>query len=474
MFRHIALYDRVALAVAAGLISNLIINVPPQTGKSQYWSRLVPAWFIGTFPEKRIILASYEYGAASAWGRRTRDLLEEHGEEIFGIKVRQDTRAVNNWEIEGHQGSMSTAGFGGPISGKSADLLIVDDPHKSAEEASSTVIKDRIWEEWDASLSTRVQQGGARIIISTRWATDDLTGRVLKRAAETGEKWTLIKLPAIATQDEDWPEWEWSRKAGESLCPELYSAETYAERQRNLGDYTWSTLYQQEPYIRTGGMFDVSRWIRGECRVPVRPAIATRVRGWDFAATVKETSKRTAGVRMSKDQQGRYYIEHVSLGKYRTDERNAVVERVVTADKCRSLFEQEGGSGGEDQASFVGKMLAGSTFEFIKPTGDKVVRADPFSAQVNAGNVYLVDDGTWNVEAYIEELAAFPSGQYSDQVDASGMAFNWLSPRKVENAAPRAENARPTRPPGDEDWRSGFVRMNPSGDSASDWRARFV
>jgi predicted phage terminase large subunit-like protein len=163
--RHHALLNRKLVDVAAGRCPRLIVEMPPQHGKSQMVSQYGTAWALGTFPDKRIILSSYEAGFAAYWGRKSRDLLEEHGPRVFGVKVSQKSSAADHWEIEGHQGMMNTAGVGGPITGKSADLLIVDDPIKNPEEAHSQVIREKIWEWFDNVAMTRLQPGAAVIVI---------------------------------------------------------------------------------------------------------------------------------------------------------------------------------------------------------------------------------------------------------------------------------------------------------------------
>lgn len=228
-----------------------------------------------------------------------------------------------------------------------------------------------------------------------------------------------------------------------------------------------SGQYQQRPFPKGGGYFQVAKLRPNIIRT--RPINTLSCRAWDFAATTRETSKRSAGVRMSKDHLGKIYVEHIALGKWATDERNAKMRAHADADGEKVLFEQEGGSAGVDQALAVARLLEGHAVEGIHPSGDKLVRADPYASQVNAGNVWLVDDGTWDVEAYIAELEACPNGSYWDQIDASSMAYSWLAARRVPDApGAKALSRESPRPPSD--WRDEAGRMGAM--PADDWRDR--
>lgn len=170
------------LDVAKGRCPRLIINMPPRHGKSELVSKHFPAWYLGTYPRKKIILASYEATFAQTWGRAARDLLDEYGQEIFGVGVNQNTRAAGYWmTTEG--GHMWSVGVGGAVTGKGTDLLIIDDPVKNDQEANSPTYREKTWNWYRATARTRLQPGGAIIIIQTRWHCDDLTGRLLHETA---------------------------------------------------------------------------------------------------------------------------------------------------------------------------------------------------------------------------------------------------------------------------------------------------
>lgn len=195
---HLALLNRFLLDLAAGAITRLLVTMPPRHGKSEFCSKFFPGWFLGTFPDYRVILASYEADFAAEWGGKVRDLMGEFGPAAFDLEVNPATTASARWDLKGHFGGMKTAGVGGPITGKGADLLVIDDPIKNAEEAGSAVRREAIWDWYRSTARTRLEPGGRVLLIQTRWHADDLAGRILESAAESGEPWVVLKVPALS------------------------------------------------------------------------------------------------------------------------------------------------------------------------------------------------------------------------------------------------------------------------------------
>lgn len=215
-----------------------MIFCPPRHGKSELCSKHLPAWFLGTFPDRRVILSSYEATFAAGWGRKSRDLLSEFG-WMFGVEVSRASSAADNWEIDKHRGGMTTSGIGGAITGRGADLFVIDDPVKNAEESLSPTIREKHWEWWQSVANTRIEPGGAALIMMTRWHPDDLAGRIL---LETPEEWEVVSLPAIAEHDDPL-----GRGEGEALWPERWSSESLHKIKQSVDSYWWNALYQQRP-----------------------------------------------------------------------------------------------------------------------------------------------------------------------------------------------------------------------------------
>lgn len=387
-----------------GGVRRLMISMPPRHGKSEYCSKYLPSWYLGTFPDHRVILSSYEASFAASWGRKSRNLLEEHG-HLLGVKVASSPSAVDQWDIAGHTGGMMTAGAGGAITGKGAHLAIVDDPIKNSEEASSQLIRDKIWEWWQSTLYTRLEPDGVVVVVMTRWHEDDLCGRLMEDVVQGGERWRMLRLPAIGAN-------------GKALWPERFSLDRLQQIKRAVGDYHWESLYQQNPTPREGSMFKVDQFtdkIIDQAEVPRDLMV---VRAWDFAAT-KDGGDYTAGVKLGLDGYGRLYVLDVVRGQWSTDERNATLRRTAALDgtECRIRLAQDPGQAGVDQVHSLIRQLHGFSVRSERVSGAKVTRADPFSSQVNAGNVWMVR-AEWN-RAFVEELRQFPRGKNDDQVDAA-------------------------------------------------------
>lgn len=237
---HLLLLDRKLIETINKPDGRLIVQMPPRHGKSELVSRYFPAWYLGTFPDRQVMLASYEAHQAAKYGRYARNLIDEHGQKVFGVRVADDSSAADRWGIAGREGGMVTAGVGGPLTGKGAHVLIVDDPVKNAEQAVSEVYRDKAWEWWQSTAFTRLEPGGATIIVQTRWHNDDLAGKVQQEQQEEG--WDVVSLPAIAEEDD-----LLGRRPGEPLWPERYPLERLEKIRAGQSPYWWNSLFQQRP-----------------------------------------------------------------------------------------------------------------------------------------------------------------------------------------------------------------------------------
>lgn len=304
--KHLDYLDREIIAAihdaAAGLLDGLIVTMPPQHGKSHLCSCYTPAWYLGTYPDRRVILAGYEADFAAGWGRRARNLLEDHG-RLFGVAVSKRSSATHRWDIEGHDGGMTTSGVGGPITGRGAHLLIIDDPIKNDEEARSAAQRQKQWDWWQSTASTRLRPGGLAVLIQTRWHRDDLAGRILRETG--GKRWRVVKLPALA-EDND----PLGRMPGEALWPEVYSAEHLERVRESHTDYYWQAMYQQNP-LAEGAMEWPEKWFGPDiwfdqwpqyCQiktVALDPSKGTDAKHGDYSAFVM----------LLVDQQGILYVD---------------------------------------------------------------------------------------------------------------------------------------------------------------------
>jgi hypothetical protein len=261
---HLDLLNQKLLKVAGGIerreSPRLAVVMPPRHGKSELCSKSFPAWFVGKYPDYRTILTAYEAAFARDWGRKARDLVESNGHH-FGITVRRDSSAADRWDIDGHTGGMLTAGVGKGITGRGAELLIIDDPVKDAAEANSETFRKRNWDWYTSTAYTRVEPGGGIVVIQTRWHEEDLVGKILTHAKETGEHWDVLHLPALSEgRDVD----ALGRELGEPLWPDRYDREALSRIKATQGSYWFCALYQGRPQPAEGGAFKRS-WFKYYC-----------------------------------------------------------------------------------------------------------------------------------------------------------------------------------------------------------------
>ncbi len=428
---HLDLLDSKLLALSEGRIKRLIVTMPPRHGKSQLCSRYFPAWYLGMNPDHRVILCSYEAGFAAKWGGEARDLLSEHGPELFGVNVSDDTSARDDWKIEGREGGMVTSGVGGPITGRGANLLVIDDPVKNARDANSPTIRQAVWDWWQSTALTRLEPDASVLVIQTRWHKHDLAGRLLaedpdERDGEDDEGWQVVNLPAIAESEGD----ALGRKIGEALWPGRWSAERLMRRMRRLGSYVWGALFQQRPTDPEGNYFKRT-WFKAiePNRVPRLERIT---RCWDLAATVQgengnEDPDFLAGVKIGRGIDGTYYVLHCHADRTTPDGVEKTLLQTAHADgrDVSIRVEQEGAASGKIVRRHFSRMMDGWDFRFTGiPRASKFVRSGAFNAACERGDVVLVA-GAWN-EAFLDELCGFPTGAHDDKVDAAVGAYQDL------------------------------------------------
>lgn len=256
---HLALIDEaICESITGAGPPILIIEAPPRHGKSELISKYLPSWFLGCYPDKRVMLASYADKLARNFGRHCRDLLNRTA-PWFGINgVRRDVTAADEWDLAGFSGGMLTAGVGGPLTGRGADLLIIDDPIKNAEEALSDRVRENHWDWWQSTAYTRLEPGGVAIVMMTRWHEDDLVGRLLKHQEEMEQDHGLqigrVRLPALAENTENEPD-PMGRAEGEALWDWRWPAKRLLAKRATLDAYWWESLYQQRP-----GQFGKAEW----------------------------------------------------------------------------------------------------------------------------------------------------------------------------------------------------------------------
>lgn len=407
--------------VAEGRVKKLMVFQPPGSAKSTNVSQIYPPWHWAKNPTHCIIGASNTQTLADSFSKRVQYLCTEHRLELGFEPIEQNPTL---WNTTGG-GRYLSAGVGGTITGFRADLAIIDDPFRSREDAYSETIREKIRGWFNTDLNTRIKPGGSVILMHTRWHVDDLAGQLLE---EQAEDWVVVNLPAIWEEEAPEPAFPWGmgRSKGDLLWPEYHDKKFYEDARKLTGERDFQALYQQKPTVQEGSLIQIDKLFR----VPfasLNPAAETW-RHWDLAATASYGTKRpdwTVGVKMQRNaDDGRWIVVDV----VRFQGEPAEVERRIMETARRdgygvkiSLPIDAGGAGKIATAGLV-RMLAGWQVFPERENGDKVVRATPMAAQINAGNIGIVSEGTWQ-KAFVEELAMFPGGRYDDQVDAAANAF---------------------------------------------------
>jgi predicted phage terminase large subunit-like protein len=431
---HIALMERAFLELVGREYRWLLLNLPPRHGKSEYISAYAAAWYILMHPTHKVIFISYGDEYAGEWGERARDLVEVYG-HLFGVAVKQDHRAKDNWQTTAGGGMVST-GIGGTITGRGADLLIIDDPHKNSEEALSKTMRDKVWAFWQSTVNNRLEPGGICIVIQTRWHQDDLTGRLL---ADKSTVWRHVNLPALALAGDPL-----GRKEGEALWPWRYPVDELHRLKARSGSFWWSALFQQAPVPLGETMFRPQwagtwEWSEdGDFILYTRPGEESprMIGDWslvrfgmmDLAASIKERSDYTVLTSWALSRAGDLFLLDVDRRQLEAPDQTKMM---------RAALDKHG-------LSFIGVesvayQLSLSQYarreripvKKVTAKGDKVARALTASTIMEAGQLYFPKWASWMPEVEAE-LYNFPGAAHDDIVDTVAYAAIYATAQAVQ------------------------------------------
>ncbi len=405
--------------------ARIILNMPPQHGKSFLLSKWLPAWFLHWWPTKRVLLASYEAGFASDWGGKVLNLFTDPESELIS-QVRSNKRASNDWEtLEG--GGMKTGGIGGSFTGRGGDLLIFDDPHKNYEEAMSEAKIKAIKTFYEKTFWTRRAPGCSIIVVMTRWHDSDMTAHLLEDWSF--ENWTHINVKALCEEGDVDP---FGRVPGQALCPDRYTAEDLLIIKENK-PHTFNGMYQGNPVPIEGSVWKFP-WLRFWTEIPDQ--VDLWVQSWDCAFKKGERTSFGVGQVWAICGADRYLVHQVR-GRWSFVELCEQVEAVNLEYPQAFLKLVEDKANGSAVMSAL-ERLGG--FQAVNPTDSKVGRAISVSGEFKTGHVFLPLPHTrsWVADC-ISEITRFPLSKHNDQVDAMSQLLNEV--RKIMAGMPRSSYA---------------------------------
>lgn len=440
---HHRLIARHLEAVERGEIKRLMITMPPRHGKSMLASEFFPAWYMGRNPDHYVVTATYAQELADDFGRKVKNQIEDDGYQgVFpGVGLADDSKSAKRFHIRNVQpgvfrsdggyehttaqkGAFYAVGVGGPLTGRGAHLLLIDDPVKNREEADSEVMRKKVKDWYTSTAYTRLMPGGRIVIIQTRWHEDDLSGWLLEEHDHEG--WVVLDLPAINDN-------------GEALWPEQYDVEALERIQRALPPRDWSALYQQRPAPDTGDYFK-REWIIPVDTIPPLAEMAI-YGGSDYAVTA-DGGDYTVHAIIGISHDGRMYLLDLWRAQASSDvwvdSFCAMVRRWSPIGWAEETGQIKSGVG----PFLVKRMLETGSYtvrEQFPTRGDKAVRAQSIRGRMAMQGLHVPRDAPW-ISDFISELMSFPVGTHDDQVDAIGLVGQLLDRMDFGNRPKRPDD----------------------------------
>jgi predicted phage terminase large subunit-like protein len=451
-------------AIDSGDCKRLMVFMPPRHGKSELITVRYTAWRLMKDPRLNVILGSYNQKLADRFSRKIKRIVSNselpprprsaatHPKQEGELLKRLNT--ANEWEASGG-GVVRSVGVGGGIAGFGAGLIVIDDPVKNRAEAESATYRERVWEWFNDDIYTRMEPNAAIILIQTRWHEDDLAGRLLKEMADGGEQWEVVSLPALAEGSVDAPVRmdaasasisrsneigdkapedssladegvlapdSLDRKPGAALCPKLFPVKTLLRYQKKLGTYSFSALYQQRPAPAEGGQFK-REWFRQI--VDAAPNGLHWKRGYDLAISTKTSADYTASFRCAYDNKGNLYVADGFRARIEyPEQRRYIVARMAEERDTEHGIESALHGKAVVQELRDDRRMRRNAFREVRVAGDKLTRALTWLNLAEEGRLFLVR-GPW-IDAFVDEIARFPTGRYDDQIDAVSVAVQML------------------------------------------------
>ena len=403
-------------AVERGDIDRLMIFMPPRHGKSELASKRFPAWCLGRNPKRQIIAASYNSDLANDFGRNVRNIIAEpeFGQVFSGVTLAPDSQAANRMNTN-RGGTYVAAGVGTAVTGRGADIALIDDPFKDREEADSERRRELVWDWYRSTLYTRLMPGGAVVVICTRWHEDDIAGRLLE---QEGDQWTVLSLPALHPERGAlWPEW--------------YDEAALLRIKDTIGPREWSALYQQQPQPDEGTFFQRD-WFKEydklpPCRFYITTDFAVTDGGGDYTVLTVWGIASDGDIYRAEQWKGQtasdVWIERLLDLIARWKPLSCFGEGGVISKSVEPILRRRGRERGVH-----------CRYETLPSVSDKPTRARSFQALAASGRVHF-ERG-----ADLSEFLVFPAGKHDDEVDTAS-----LIGRAIDQAHPAIVREQPVK-----------------------------
>ena len=397
--------------LSTGKINRLIVNMPPRHTKSEFASYFLPAWMIGKNPNLKIIQATHTADLAIDFGRKTKNLVDdEKYHEMFDTRLQEDSQAAGKWKTE-QGGEYFAAGVGGAITGRGADLLIIDDPHKEQDLKGDGSAFDKAWNWYMSGPRQRLQPGGKIVLVMTRWSTKDLTGRLIQEMAnEDGDTWDVVELPAILPNNT--PVW-----------PEYWDIKELEKTKASIPVSNWNAQYMQQPTAEEGAIIKREWWQNWEHKYP--PVVEYTIQSYDTAFLKKTSSDFSAittwGVFHSEDTGYNIILLNAFKDRYEFPELRRLAHQEYLDHRPDSVIIEAKASG--IPLTHELREIGIPVINFTPSKGnDKHVRVASIAPLFEAGKVWAPMHEHFAQEV-VEECAAFPHGDHDDYVDSMTQAL---------------------------------------------------
>ena len=393
----------------------LIIECPPQHGKSMTVSESLPSWYLGKHPTENIILASYDSDFAERFCRKNKEKVKSCGRNLFGIEIGAIDRA-GEFELGNGKGRMISRGIMSGITGNPANLIIIDDPVKNQQEADSPAYRNRVWSEWQASLKSRLAAKGKVVVIMTPWTDDDLAARIIRSEKNV----QLIRLPVEAEENDPL-----GREVGESLCPELgkddqwltdFKASYISDPQG--GQRAWTALYQCTPRQEDGNLVLRNWWKYYDPDEDIR--FGTEIISVDASFKGDDSSDYVSIQVWGKRAQD-YYLRYCLNKRLNFPDTVEAIKTIYRLfPRARTVLIEEAANG----PAIIQTLQREMFIIPVTPLGGKISRVNAISPAIESGHVFLPDPvkAPW-VDDYVNQWTAFPNSRHDDMVDATSQAL---------------------------------------------------